>query len=241
MIKLSERLQVIADFVISGESLADIGTDHGFLPLYLYERGICPKVVLSDINRGPLEKTEVNINKYCPGKAFDLRLGKGISTIEKGEVDVIVIAGMGGLLIADIIEEEKLLAQSFKKFILQPRNAQDKLRQYLVNNGFSIVNEKLVVEGKFLCEVLVAQPKPSGEPVTSSKLFQQDLDYEISPILFNNKDPLLNAYISNKIRIEEKILKDLKKSTKDESIEQATLHEDKIAILKALLKRSLSL
>ena len=106
MIKLSDRLQKIADFIEPGESVADIGTDHGFLPIALWEQGKSPHVILSDINSGPLEKARFNINKHFPEKQFDIRIGNGIQTIRPAEVDNIVIAGMGGLLIAEILGDE---------------------------------------------------------------------------------------------------------------------------------------
>ena len=239
MIKLSTRLQAIADFVEKGQSLADIGTDHGFLPMFLAENNICPKVVLSDINTGPLEKAAENIARHCPGKEFDIRLGSGMSTIASGEVDVIVIAGMGGLLIADIMGEDPPRSGSYKRFILQPRNAQDKLRSWLLGNNFSLCDEKLVREGKYICEIIVAQPndqRPSVHP--NNRLFQREMDFEISPVLFRQKDPLLTAFIKNKINTEKKIAASLLKSATDDSEEKRKQSIERIRLLEGLLERS---
>lgn len=203
MIKLSERLQKIADFIDPGESIADIGTDHGFLPIALWEQEKSPKVILSDINSGPLEKARYNISKHFPEKQFDIRIGNGIRTISPSEVDNIVIAGMGGLLIAEILGDDLEKSKSYKKLILQPRNAQNKLRAWLLENGFTICDEVLVRERKYLCEIIVAAPDVRWtEKDTVRKIDQDNIELEISPILFMKKDPLLVEFIENKIRIE---------------------------------------
>ena len=170
MIKLTDRLQKIADFIEKGETVADIGTDHGLLPISLWETGKSPFVVLSDINAGPLEKAKHNINKHYPEKSFDVRIGSGISTLKPSEVDAVVIAGMGGLLISEIIGADPELSGSFKKFILQPRNAQDKLRAWLLGHGFQIHNEALVREGKYLCEIRRIKNLKTGKNLLHSIL-----------------------------------------------------------------------
>lgn len=101
--KLSDRLQLIADEINIGETMADIGTDHGFLPLYLLDSGKCPHVIMADISPGSLKKAEENCQLYDKTREYDLRLGNGIDVLADGEVDVVAIAGMGGLLICDIL------------------------------------------------------------------------------------------------------------------------------------------
>ena len=162
MIKLSERLETIANLIDKNETMADIGTDHGFLPVALWERGICKKIILSDVNIGPLEKASENIHTTNPGIQFDLRLGNGLETILKGEVTTLVIAGMGGVLITEILAADLQKSKSFEKIILQPRNGHSKLRYWLLENGFSIVKEALVKEGLYICEIIVVKPNQKG-------------------------------------------------------------------------------
>lgn len=233
MLKLSDRLQKIANFISPGETVADIGTDHGFLPIALWESGKSPHVILSDINEGPLEKARENIEKYFPEKVFDLRIGSGIRTISQGEVDVIVIAGMGGLLIADILADDLTKTKSYQKLILQPRNAQNKLRAWLMKNGFAIADETLVKEGKYICEIIVAVPEEN-----SLKMDEDSIDFEISPILFEKKDPLLVEFIENKIRIESKVHADILAGAKKEKDEKLKISEARIELLRELRKRS---
>ncbi|HML37517.1 MAG TPA: class I SAM-dependent methyltransferase [Bacillota bacterium] len=230
MLKLSDRLQKIADFIEPGESVADIGTDHGFLPVALWESEKSPRVILSDINAGPLEKAKANIDKHFPGKEFDLRIGSGIRTLKPAEVDVIVIAGMGGLLIADILGDDLEKSKTYPKLILQPRNAQDKLRGWLLENGFTIRDEALVRERKYLCEIIVAMPYPSVERFS-------DIDLEISPILFEKKDPLLIEFIENKIRIEMKVYDEIQAGAKKDKAEKLAKSAKRLESLLDLKKR----
>ena len=96
--KLTPRLQTIADEINPGETMADIGTDHGFLPVYLWENKISPNVIMADISAGSLAKAEENCRAFFPDREFDLRLGNGLEILQPGEVDAVVMAGMGGIL-----------------------------------------------------------------------------------------------------------------------------------------------
>jgi tRNA (adenine22-N1)-methyltransferase len=232
MIKLSDRLQKIADFIEPGESVADVGTDHGFLPIALWEQGKSPHVILSDINAGPLEKARFNINKYFPEKEFDIRIGSGIQTIRPAEVDDIVIAGMGGLLIAEILGDDLEKSRSYKKLILQPRNAQNKLRAWLLENGFTIRDEVLVRERKYLCEIIQAVPGGSETAkALNKKIDPDDIDLEISPILFVKNDPLLVEFIENKIRIESGVHAAIEAGAVKDKAEKLQKSEDRIKLL----------
>ncbi len=242
MIKLSDRLQAIANMVNPGETVADIGTDHGFLPISLWEKGISPHVILSDIKKGPLEKARENISKHCPEEDFDIRLGGGLATLNSGEADVIVIAGMGGQLIAEILSEKLTIARSAKRLIFQPRNSQNKLRKWLCDNDFNIVDEVLVREGKYICEVIAAEPNNSQDRKDQWEHDQDqqidELNYEISPIIFQKKDPLLVEFIRNKIRIENKIIKDIRNGIRTDEHEKLRNSQERISKLQAMLERS---
>jgi Predicted SAM-dependent methyltransferase len=233
MIKLSARLQTIADLIEHGETVADIGTDHGFLPIALWEAGKSPHVILSDINEGPLEKARLNINKYYPGKEFDLRIGSGLQTIQPGEADAVVIAGMGGLLIAEILGDNLQKTKTYSRLILQPRNAQDKLRAWLFENGFLIKDETLVREGKYLCEIIMAAPDDQEDLWKPS-----EADFEFSPILFEKNDPLLVEFIENKIRIEKKVYEAIQSGATRDRENRLKTSEERIKLLQELKRRS---
>ena len=133
MIKLSERLQIIADRIEPAETMADIGTDHGFLPVFLRESGRCSKVIMTDISFPSLEKARANASRCSAQvqKGIEFRAGDGLHVISPGEVNAVVIAGMGGKLIRDIMSSDMDITCSVNKFVLQPRIGQGHLRRWL--------------------------------------------------------------------------------------------------------------
>lgn len=104
--KLTPRLQKIADEIKPGETMADIGTDHGFLPLFLWEQGISPQVIMADISKGSLDKAAENCRLLAPDTDFDLRLGSGLEVLAPAEVDTVVMAGIGGNLICELLGKD---------------------------------------------------------------------------------------------------------------------------------------
>ena len=184
MIKLSDRLLSIAE-EINTKTMADIGTDHGFLPIYLYQNEICDKVIMTDVSKGSLEKARVNSERYCPDAKFDLRLGSGLEVIEMGEVETVVLAGMGSPLIAKLIEQDIEKSKSFT-FIIQPRRHEEYLREWLDKNKFQIIKEKLVKERNLICQVLVVRYNEDYQ--------QQNYDYMFPDSILDSE--LAEAYLS---------------------------------------------
>lgn len=202
---LTERLMAMANQVEKGESVADIGTDHGYLPMYLYNEGISPKVIMADISKGSLNKAKQNCREMYPNEKFDFRLGYGLKVIKRSEVDDIVIAGMGGVLISDILGKDMGKSKTFKKLILQPRTAQGRLRFWLIRKGFDIVEEQLVREGRFICEIITAVP---GEPKEEMKLEEgpDAIQWEIPPWIAKLNTPLAKEFVQQKLDRENRIL-----------------------------------
>ncbi|MCG8484580.1 MAG: class I SAM-dependent methyltransferase [Clostridia bacterium] len=228
MIRLTDRLQVIANHIQKGEKVADIGTDHGYIPIYIYQKNISDKLILTDINKGPMEIAVRNLRQHhIPQNHYDARIGDGLKPVKTGEVDTIVIAGMGGLLIKDILSYDMNKTKALKKLILQPRNAQDKLREWLLSNGFEILDESLVIEGKFICEIIVAVPG-EGQPT-------EQIYYEIGKKLIEKKDPLLESFITRKINVEKSILKTTSQNDSKRSQNQYQLSKERIKKLKEVL------
>jgi len=155
--RLSKRIYAIANAVNKGETAADIGTDHGYVPMLLIKNAVSPRVIMSDISEGSLAKAAQTF-RLCgldadPG---DFRIGDGLDTIEPGEVDTVIIAGLGGHTIADILTADIHKSMSFKRLVLQPRKHSGNLRYALYTNGWNISDEILVPEGKFVCEIICA-------------------------------------------------------------------------------------
>lgn len=158
-IVLSERLMKIAAHIRCEDKIADVGTDHGYLPIWLSQNHAAAGIIVSDINEGPLQKAAGHIARYCgPGdQDIELRLGGGLSVLRPGEADVIVIAGMGGILIRRILSEAQDVVNSARRLILQPRNHTFTLREYLHSmDNFTITDEEIAREGSRLSEIITA-------------------------------------------------------------------------------------
>lgn len=199
--KLSERLMTIANLVPKNSIVADIGTDHGYIPAYLIENKISKKVIGTDISKGSLDKIIEYVKELGFEDRIDCRLGNGLEVIKPYEVDTVIIAGMGGLLIRDILEAHREISDSVIDFILQPMVAQKELRQYLIENNFEIIKEDLVKEENKYYEIIYAKKGKS--------FLDKEVYYEISPILIKDKHPLLKEFVENKIIGAEKILKEI--------------------------------
>lgn len=245
MIKLTDRLQVLADQIKEQETMADIGTDHGFLPIALWERQICPHVILTDVSPGSLEKACQTGQLSHPGESFDLRLGNGLQVLEQGEVDVVVIAGMGGILMTEILGEDLKKTRSFRKLVLQPRSGQGRLRHWLIHHDFQIIKESLVQEGRHICEVLTVVPCApfvlSAEPLEAGANVSHeipgkgpdDIEYEVPPWLLS-AGALAEPFVHRKLAAEQRVWQGLMKSkVPDRSKEKKT--RERIAYLKSLL------
>ena len=156
-IKINDRLLTAVPFVREGKRLADIGTDHAYLPIYLLSKGKIAYAIAADINKGPLDKASENVIKYGFEKQVKLVLCDGLSRVLPDEIDDIAIFGMGGELIVKIIDEAAWLKNAQKRLILQPMTHPEKLRQYLFENGYSIVGETLSLDRGKIYQTICAE------------------------------------------------------------------------------------
>ena len=150
--KLSPRLKAAADYVRCGKKIADIGTDHAHLPIYLVENGICTSAIGSDVRPGPIANAEINVKNAGFSDKISLRLASGLDKVEPDEADDIIFSGMGGILIAELIEKAPWLKDGDKHLILQPQSHAEILRSYLTQNGFRIEKENICEDsGRVYC------------------------------------------------------------------------------------------
>ena len=171
---ITPRLKSVID-QINGKKIADIGTDHAYIPIYLIENEMAEYVIASDIKEGPLSIARENIENHNLTKKIETRLGGGLSVLNEGEADTIIIAGMGGILIGEILNNDIEIAKK-SKLVLQPMNAQYELRKYLLSHGFKITGEDIAVEGHKVYNIINAQ---SGK----QKPFENDFEYQIPKYL----------------------------------------------------------
>ena len=201
--KLTDRLLKIASLVDEGKKIADIGTDHGYIPVFLLNNKKIDFAILADVNKGPLENARKEVRHNKLDNKVDLRLGSGIEVLNDNEVDEIIIAGMGGILIGELLEAKKSVAQNAEKLILQLMQAQAELRKYLYNNGFEVIDEVLVKEDFRIYEIIVAKYTGRKTEVTDA------IYYEVSKKLIEKKDELLAEFLNKKISAYENIIKKL--------------------------------
>lgn len=225
---LSERLSTIKDFIPQNSIVGDIGTDHGYLPVYLIEKRISKKVIGTDISSNSLRKIIQFVNSRGLNDYIDIRLGDGLNVIKPFEIDTVVIAGMGGLLIRDILRDNADITDSITHFILQPNVAADELRKYLYENNFIIIDEKLVKEANKFYEVIYAK---KGKSYLKNSIY-----LEIGEKLIYNNDPLLKDFINSKIIVAEDIMKKLEGNNTSRIKERYLELSNKIQDLKAVLK-----
>jgi len=143
---LSKRLHTVLGQVGSCDVLADIGTDHAYLPIEACNANICKTAVACDVNQGPLQSAQANIKEAGHTGRIETRLGNGLEPLNKNEADCIVISGMGGMRIWDILQQDPNKARYASKLILQPQHDLEALRRKLHSAGFEITDEKLVLE-----------------------------------------------------------------------------------------------
>ena len=144
---LNNRLRLCAEFVRRGAKLADIGTDHAYLPVWLCENGVCPQAIAADVNPEPLSRGRLTVENAGLSGVIETRLSDGLKEIGEDEVDDVVIAGMGGELIAKLIGDCPYSRSPDKHFILQPMTRSESLIAWLCSNGFEIENQDCCTAG----------------------------------------------------------------------------------------------
>ena len=228
--ELSKRLKRIAEHVDKCESVADIGTDHGYIPIYLVKEGICKKAIASDINKGPIEKAKVNVAFEGVSNKVKCLLGPGLNPLKVGEVNGVILAGMGGNLTRDILLADMDKVKKYDFIILQPAQNPEVLREFLYKNDYEIIDEDLIKdEGRFY-ELFKVKYNENSEKL----VFEDELEYEVSPLLREKGHPLFKEFIEEKINRCETILIFIKEDTESAKKRKSDL-EEKINKLKGML------
>jgi tRNA (adenine22-N1)-methyltransferase len=207
---LSERLSRIAHYVPWGHVVADIGTDHAMLPIYLVLRERASHVIACDLSSGPLESARANIYLYKLTDKIEIRQGDGLEPLNQGEVEVIIISGMGGAKIRDILETSPEVLDGVVRIILQPQRGAGIVRRWLFDHDWEITDEDLVLENDNYYEIIIAEHSSS---VIDKNLNRQEEDLlEIGPRLIEKKHSLLIPFLQEKIKLAENVLKSLRQA-----------------------------
>lgn len=184
---LSKRLQSIADMVTEGNTLIDVGCDHGYLPIYLVKEKKIPKAIAMDIVAGPIERARENIRANGLEEYIQTRQTPGLAGVKPGEGETLVIAGMGGPLIIQILTEHMDVVHSFRELILQPQSDIAGFRAFLEDQNLEIVDEDMILEdGKYYTVIKVQTGK--------MHMGQKEL-YLYGPCLLKKKHPVLLTFL----------------------------------------------
>ena len=203
--ELSKRLQAVADLVSDGLVVADVGTDHGYIPIYLLETGKCVKAFAMDVNKGPLLRAKEHIAEHGLEGMIETRLSDGVKQLQVGECDAVVIAGMGGALTVKILDEGKEVFKSLKEFILQPQSELSKVREYLYEQGYSIIAEDMAWEdGKFY---------PMMKVVSGESDAYDAIELRYGKLLLSERHPVLKTFLEKEKMTKKNILQNLQKES----------------------------
>lgn len=232
MIRISDRLRIVAHMCDKGAVVADIGTDHGYLPIYLVQEGIAPSAIAMDLRKGPLEKAKKHICDNCLEDRIQTRLSDGLEKLSKNEADIITICGMGGRLIADIVTKGKDVITQNTILVVSPQSEVGEFRHFLVSQGFEIEDEQMLKEdGKYY---FIIKCRKSEESVCSEF---SETQYQYGWKLLDSKDKALYEYLIKEKETNEGISNSIKK---DESNPTVKLRLQQLSQKNNIIMKALS-
>ena len=213
MVRISDRLRIVAHMCDKGAVVADIGTDHGYLPIYLVQEGIAPSAIAMDLRKGPLEKAKKHICDNCLEDRIQTRLSDGLEKLSKNEADIITICGMGGRLIADIVTKGKDVITQNTILVVSPQSEVGEFRHFLVSQGFEIEDEQMLKEdGKYY---FIIKCRKSEESVCSEF---SETQYQYGWKLLDSKDKTLYEYLIKEKETNEGISNSIKKDESNPTV-----------------------
>lgn len=219
-IELSARMQALVNMVSKGRVVCDVGCDHGWVSIYLVQKGIAQRVYAMDVRTGPLERAKEHIARCQLEESIETRLSDGLTNLSVGEADCMICAGMGGPLMMKILTEGREKARGMKELILQPQSELTMFRRFLREEGYKIVAEDMVLEdGKFY-PMMKVQPMEKQEELNLNAEEQQLWD-AYGEYLLKEKHPVLEKYLLKGKEQAESLLQHLKeKGTASDRIVQ---------------------
>lgn len=228
--QLSKRLQAVADMVTLGNRVADIGCDHAYIAIYLIKNKISPFVVAMDINQGPLDRAKENTQRYRVADKVSIRKSDGLQMLDAGEVDTILMAGMGGRLMIKMLASQMDVVSAAKELVLQAQSEIYELRKALKEWGFTIVNEKMLKEDGIYYVVMKIK--------TDSSSIKDD-QYELSKpeylhfgrLLLEKRNPILLEFLQSEKRMYKKIYNELLDKMSKQSMERQTEIKELIRLI----------
>ena len=223
MFHIGERLKTVASMVPVCQTMADIGTDHGYVPAYLALSGQCRHAIASDIAEGPCRAAAETRDRYSLFGQMEIRTAPGLKGLRAGEAEAVVIAGMGGATIVSILEEAPEIAATVETFVLQPMNAANLLRRWLVHHGYRIADEALCKENDHIYVIIKAVHAGKNQKLSV-------MEEELGPCIMDNQPALWKEFIQEKSEHYHRLLRQMEASP-------AAINSDKYKDMKNMLEK----
>ncbi|KON91333.1 SAM-dependent methyltransferase [Rossellomorea marisflavi] len=214
--KLSKRLETVVSYIPKDSTIADIGSDHAYLPCYAIQRGIAASAIAGEVVKGPFESAVKQVKLNALENRVDVRLGDGLDVLRPGEVDCITIAGMGGPLIASILEKGKAKVEN-ARLILQPNISAVSIREWLMDNGWSLLREEILEEDGKIYEVLVAE---KGDPKAGYSSGNLEAEILMGPLLSTERSAPFRKKWTQEMTQWKVILKNMEQAEETPALEE---------------------
>lgn len=212
-----------------GLVLADIGTDHAYLPIYLVRTGKVPRAIAVDLNQGPYEGAKAQVESQGLAEKISVRLGDGLEPLAPGEAETVVLAGMGGSTMVGILERRPEVVSRLKQLVLQPMVKAAQIRRWLADHGWRIEDETLVEDGGIIYCIIGAVP--------GVEEYKDWLTLEIGPVILAKRPPLFSSYVLKLLQDLKKVVQSLEKSRNEEAQAKRAEIMEKIKLLEDVLAK----
>ena len=226
---LSKRLEKLMSLAGGGLCAADIGTDHGMVPIELVRRGAFARAIASDVRKGPLAAASAHVRAAGLADRIELRLGDGLQVLTSGEADVILISGMGGALMQRILTEGEAAAKTAKRLVLSPQSEIPEFRSFLQENGYAITGEAIVCEERKFYFLLTAEPGEQAVWEGADRLYGK--------LLLEEGGETLTAYVKKRKAVLERILKSLAQAEDQKAQARRREAEEELQLTEEALER----
>lgn len=229
MIILEERLAQLAAMVDQGARIADIGTDHAYLPIELVKTGKVNFAIASDVAKGPLQNAKNDIEQACLQEKISARLGSGLVTVKPADqIDTVIIAGMGGKLMVDLLQEAKQRRELYPTLILEPNVGEPNVRKWLQDNDYQIIQEKIIEVAGHIYELIKAVHSQEKTALTQKEIY-------FGPLLLQEKSAVFNQKWQSQLKYQENLIDNLNKA-KNKDTEKIKQTKELIEMIKEVVK-----
>lgn len=213
--QLSKRLETVVSYIPKLSKIADIGSDHAYLPCYAVNKGIASSAIAGEVVKGPYLSAKKQVEDAGLTREVEVRLGNGLEVLSPGEVNCITIAGMGGALIASILEAGKDKLTDGPRLILQPNVSAKSIRTWLMENGWDLIGEEILEEDDKLYEILIAE---KGDPSTHYSK-EREKELLLGPFLMKDRNAAFIKKWNQELRQWKNIVNNMEKAEQTEALE----------------------